>query len=348
MSRRAMKLRAIAWNARHLPSVIASRRRLRGVARAPDRLVDESWGDGFPAGVPQMLLPRPEDAGHSIEMADPRSERQLLYGWFPVEHVAGRSYRWAGPQAAVLIRLDSPAKRLRLDYAHVPVDIGGVDVRIRRLGVSDSLTPVWSTRLPWQYIDRSLENRSLGLPAGDYEVVFSVEQAWLEPPLRTRSLGFALAGMSFEESYDIVPGGLDMASSTVEEQLLSGWFEAEQSDGRSYRWASARASAIVRLAQESSGARLSYRFPPGPTGGLRISVREVDATETLWSTHLAWREGQWQEHALPLRLASGDYVVDFEAETTWSNPGQQDPAAPPESRSLGFALSALAFIGTGG
>jgi hypothetical protein len=284
VTHRRQKLRAIAWNARHLPSVLASRRRLRRAARAPDRLVDPSWGDGFPAGVPPILVPRPEGAGSRIEMADPRSEGQLLYGWFPPEHVAGRSYRWAAAQAAALIRLQAPAKRLRLEYAHVPVDIGGVDVRIRRLGSSDRLSPVWSTRLQWQYIERLIENRPLG-----------------------------------------------------------GWFEAEESAGRSYRWATGKASVIVSLEEESGSATLSYRFPPGPTGGLSISARELDVAEPVWSTRLQWGEGDWQEQTLSLRMAPGDYVLSFEAEATWSNPGQRDPALPPENRSLGFALSSLRF-----
>jgi hypothetical protein len=343
LPRRFVKLRAMAWNARHLPSVLASRRRLRRAARAPDRLVDPSWGDGFPAGVPPILVPRPEGARSRIETADPRSEGQLLYGWFPAEHASGRGYRWAAAQAAALIRLEAPTKRLRLDYAHVPVDIGGVDVRIRRLGSSDRLSPVWSTRLPWQYIECLIENRPLALPAGDYEVVFSTGRGWPEPPLETRSLGFALSAMSFEESYDVISGDLDMASSAVEDQLLSGWFEAEESAGRSYRWATAQASVIVRLAEESSSATLSYRFPPGRTGGLSISARELDAAEPVCSTRLEWREGEWQEETLSLRLAPGDYVLAFEAEATWSNPGQGDPALPPENRSLGFALSSLSF-----
>jgi GT2 family glycosyltransferase len=341
--RRAMKLKAIAWNVRHLGSVLATRRRLRRSARAPERLVDPSWGDAFPAGVPPILRPSSEQAGGAVDIADPRSERQLVHGWFPAEHVEGRSYRWAGIHAAALVRLDAPAKRLRLDYAHVPVDSGGVDVQLRRLGSADPLGAAWATHLPWQYLARSVENRPLDLTAGDYEVVFSVGHGWLEPPLKTRLLGFALSAMSFEESYDVVSGGLDMASPMVEDQLLSGWYEAEQSARLSYRWASGQASVIVRLAAEASSARLSYRFPPGSTGGLSISAREVDSAEPVWSVRLAWRDGEWQEERLSLRLAAGDYVLAFATEMTWSNPDQADAALPPESRTLGFALSGLSF-----
>jgi hypothetical protein len=65
----------------------------------------------------------------------------------------------------------------------------------------------------------------------------------------------------------------------------------------------------------------------------------------MWSTLLEWREGEWQQETLPLCLPAGDYVVAFEAEDTWSNPGERDAALPPENRSLGFALSSLRIGG---
>ena len=342
-SRRVLKLKAMAWNARHLPSVLASRWRLRRAPRVPDRLVDPSWGDGFPAGVPPRLTPRPESVGNGIDMADAGGDGQLTYGWFPAERVDGRSYRWAGEQAAALITLEAPAKRLRLDYAHVPVDIGGVEVGIRRLGSSEPLTPVWTTRLRWQYIARSVENHPLALPAGDYEVVFSVREGWSDPPLETRALGFALAGMSFDESYEIVSGGLDMASPAVEVQLVSGWFEAEQSAGRSYRWATGHAAAVVRLAESASSARLSYCLPPGPIGSLNVAVCRLDERRAVWSTRIAQHDAEWHEDSFPLQLPAGDYLVSFDADAAWSNPERQDPSLWAENRSLGFALSFLSF-----
>jgi GT2 family glycosyltransferase len=342
-ARRGVKLRAGAWNLRHLASALDARRRLRGAARVPERLVDRSWGDGFPAGVPPRGRPRPETASNAVDMADARSEGQLLYGWFPVERADGRSYRWAGVQAAALIRLEAPARRLRLDFAHVPVDVGGVDVSIRRPGSPEPLVPVWETHLPWQYIERAVESRALELPAGDYEVLFSAPRGWSDPPRETRSLGFALASMSFEEAWEIAAGGIDMAAETVEEQLLSGWFEGEESAGRRYRWAGEHAEAIARLEESASGVSLSFRFPPGPTGGLSVSARPVGAREAVWSNRMEWREGEWHEETLALRLPAGDYVVAFDAEAIWSNPGRRDTGLPPENRALGFALSSLVF-----
>ncbi len=99
----------------------------------------------------------------------------------------------------------------------------------------------------------------------------------------------------------------------------------------------------MRVAQNASNASLSYRFPPGPTGGLNITVRPVGSGEVQWSTRIAWRAEEWHEQTLPLRLAAGDYVVAFDTESTWSNPGREDRDLPPENRSLGFALSSLSL-----
>jgi GT2 family glycosyltransferase len=341
--RRAVKLKAMTWNARHARSVVASRRRMRNAPRPPDRLVDASWGDGFPAGVAPRLTPRPERAVNSIDMADPQSEAQLIHGWFPAERVDRRSYRWAGVQAAALVRLEAPARRLHLDYAHVPVDIGGIDVVIRRLDSSAPLSSVWNARLSWQYLARSIENHPLALAPGVYEVVFSVRDGWSDPPAETRSLAFALANMSFDASFDIASGGLDMASPEVEGQLVSGWYEPEQSASRSYRWAPGHAAVLVRLAQSVSCVLLNYCLAPGGIGGMNISLRPVDGPEAVWSGRIPWHDGDWHEDSFPVELAAGDYVVAFDTDETWCNPNQQDRTLPPENRSLGVALSSLSF-----
>jgi GT2 family glycosyltransferase len=340
--RRALKLRAAAWNGRHLPSVLASRCRLRRAPRVADRLLAPSWGDGFPAGVPPMLTPNPEDARNSIDMTDAKSERQLVHGWFPSEHVDGRSYRWAGVRAAALIRLGVPARRLRLDYAQVPVDIGGIDLDIRRLNSSDLLTPVWSTRLSWRYIARSVENHPLALPPGDYEVVFSAPKGWSDPPLETRSLAFALTSMSFESSFEIPSGGLDMASPDADGQLVNGWFEREHSDARSYRWAAGYAEAMLRVPERVGCARLSYCLPPVPSD-VTVALRAPEQQEPVWSTRIPWHDANWHDDIVPLHLTPGDYVVSFDAEAAWSNPGRSDPGLWAENRSLGFALSSISL-----
>ncbi len=343
-SRRLVKLRAMTWNTAHLPSALASRARLHRQPSAPSRLIDPSWGDAFPVGVPTRGTPNPETAINVLDMAEADSEDRLLYGWFPAEQADdGRRCRWAGTDAAALIELKAPARVLRLDYTHVPVDTGGIDLHIRRVGSSEPLKPVWSAHLPWQYTERTVENHLLKLPAGDYEVLFHAPEGWSDPPRETRLLALALARMSFEESYTLPDNSLDMSWPRIEDQLLNGWFEAEQSPDRGYRWIGGHAAAIVRLTGDADRARLNYRFPPGPSGDVQIALRPVDSPEVAWSARLPWREGEWHEEILPLRLGPGDYEVTFDAEATWSNPDGQDRDLPPENRSLGFALSSLSF-----
>ena len=138
-----------------------------------------------------------------------------------------------------------------------------------------------------------------------------------------------------------------MASPAVDEQLVSGWFESEQSPVRSYRWTTGYATAVVRLPEGASSARVSYCFPPGAVEGLEISVCPLAQAHAVWSTRIAWADADWHEDSFPLRLPPGDYVVSFAAKATWSNPGGGDPAFWAESRSLGFALSSLSFGGSG-
>jgi GT2 family glycosyltransferase len=339
---RALKFWAMAWNLRHLPSALACRWRLRGAPRVPDRLVDSTWGDGFPAGVAERLTPSPEHAGSRIDMADAYSKSQLIHGWFPVEHIERRSYRWAGTLAAALIRLEEPARRLRLDYVHVPVDIGAITLDLRPLGSPDRLAPVWSTSLTWQYVGRSVENHPVSLPPGDYEAVFSAREGWPESPLEARSLTFALASMSFDASYEIDAGGLDMASPNLEEQLVQGWFEPEQSADRHYRWATGHAAAVVRLTESASGARLAYRLSPHPSA-VNVALYPLDQRTPIWSMLIAGSDTDWHEDSFPLQLPAGDYLVAFDTDAPWSNPERRDPALPPENRSLGFGLSSLSF-----
>jgi GT2 family glycosyltransferase len=340
---RLLKLRAMAWNIGHLASVLACRRSLRGVPPVPERLVDEGWGDAFPAGVPPVTTPRLETARAGIEMADPRSADRLLYGWFPLESVDGRSYRWAGVQAAALIHLEVPARRLRLDYAHVPVDVGGVELLVRCLAGEEPLTAVLSIELSWQFTARSIENHPIALPAGDYEVVFSTAEGWREPPLKTRALSLALSSLSFEDGFEIEPGGLDMSSPCVEGQLVSGWLDAEHGPVGGYRWAGERAEAVVRLPAGATGARLSYRLPPRSIGGLTVSVSTLDQTGIARETELLWQDGEWHENELALELESGDYLVRFQTAGTWSNPEGGNAELWPESRTLGFAVASLQF-----
>jgi hypothetical protein len=276
-------------------------------------------------------------------MADSASEGQLVYGWFPVESVEGRSYRWAAPSAAALLRTEGPSRLLRLDYSQVPVDVGSVGLALREVGVDDPFRPLWSTNLKWRYAAQSVENHPLKLAPGDYEVVFSAEKGWSEGPLGVRSLSLALSSISLEEAFEASDGGIDMASPRVDQQLVSGWFEAEQGSGVSYRWAGAQAAGFVRLGRAVKQAQLDYRFPPISIGSLTITCTELGGEEGGQEARVAWRDGQWHAECLRFPLAAGEYLVVFTAEATWSNEGGKDPTLWPESRSLGFALASLRF-----
>lgn len=341
--RRRMKLRAMAWNARGLTSTLAQRRRLRELAGpVPARLIDRSWGDRFPAGMPPRRTPRPQGASGVLDMAEAGSEDGLLYGWFAAERRDGYTQRWAGVHAGALMRLQAPARRLVLSYASPPVDTGGVELLVRRPDAPEPLRPLWTTRLPWRTGDRSLERRLVELPAGDYEVLFSVPRGWCDPTRDTRSLGFALERMCFEESFEIPAGGLDMAAPEHAGQLMSGWFAAELDHGREFRWAGGHASALVRIEQAASSATLTYRFPPGPGEQVVVAARALDSPRAAWSTALG-RVAEWHEQTVALRLTPGEYVVSFDAQATWSNPERRDSGERADGRELGLAVAALAF-----
>jgi len=158
-------------------------------------------------------------------------------------------------------------------------------------------------------------------------------------------VAFALSSLTFADTFAVAPGGLDMTDAGAEEQLVNGWFEAEEGPVGRYRWGTGRAAAVVRLAEPAGAARLSYRLPPGPIGSLRIALTPLGTSRETWSTQLPWRDSEWREDSLALDLTAGDYLLSFGVDTTWSNPEGRDPAAGPESRALGFALSSLTFIG---
>jgi GT2 family glycosyltransferase len=340
---RMRKLAAIGWNARHLHSTLAARWRLRHATGAPDSLIADSWGDGFPAGLPLRPQPVPEQARASVEIADPGSAAALLDGWYPLESTDGQCQRWAAVHAAALVSLTRDARRLRLEYAHPPEDTGGVELSIRRILPDQPPREVWTDHLRWQYLARSIENRPIALPAGDYELRFDAAHGWAEPPSRVRSLGLALRGLSFEEHFEVLAGGLDCSAAPSEDQLVCGWFDAEQGPHGSYRWTSEHAAAVVRAARKPNDVRLLYRLPPAPGGAVTLALTPLGASEQAASWRIDWRPGEWCEEAFSAELAPGDYLLEIDAEATWSNPGARDPKLPPENRSLGFALAALRF-----
>jgi GT2 family glycosyltransferase len=346
--RRALKLMAVTWNLRHLPDTLRRRWHLRGSPAPPDHLVDPSWGEGFPPAMPPLLRPDPAMAKDAVDASDADAVEQLSYGWYPTEEIGGRAHTWSAPQAAALVSLDSPARRLRLEYAQAPLDTGGVDVSIRRTGGRDPFVPMWRRHLAWQFIERCVQNHPVDLPPGDYEVAFSTPRAFTAPPFETRKLGFALAEMSFHEAFELAGDGLQMGRAGSSEQLVSGWFEAETNDEEVYRWAGGHAAVVVRSSRRAGTMRMRYCLPPGRTDGLRLAVRRLHRARELFRAELAYVDPAWRSEDFAVSLPAGDYLVTFDAPSTWSNVDGSDRDFWPENRSLGFALAALEFDGDDG
>ena len=83
MSRRYLKLRAMAWNARHLPSVLSSRRRLRASSSSPGSADRSFLGRRLPGWRAAALHAASGEAPATASTWQIRdSEDQLLYGWF--------------------------------------------------------------------------------------------------------------------------------------------------------------------------------------------------------------------------------------------------------------------------
>lgn len=344
--RRELKRQALRWNLRHLPSTLRVRWRLRAAPRVPSRLIDPSWGEDFPAGVPKLVRPEPEDAGATVDMAVPEVEELLPYGWFPAEKIRERWYRWSARKSSLLVSLQRPVGKLRLEYAHAPQDIGGVALSIHRVGAVDPLTAVWETKLRWQFTERAVENHPLVLPAGDYEVRFAADATWSDPPREFRELAFALSRLAFEDAPPPAPAGLDMSTPGADAQLVQHWFEPEQIGERAYRWGGAGASAIVHLSAPARSMRIMYCLPPASIGAVEVAACRVGRARPSWSSTIEWRDGSWHTESVACRLGPGDYVVSFHPRSTWSNPGGIDSSRSPENRSLGIAVAEISFDGS--
>jgi GT2 family glycosyltransferase len=338
-ARRRLKLRAMIWNVRHGPSLLVARRRLSKALPLPERLLDGSWGDGFPVGLALLSQPNVESAAPVLAMAS-GGEEQLVYGWFPREEVQGRSYRWAAAWARSLLSVDHRVRRLHLDFAHVPVDTGGVDVSLRRPG---AVEPAWTSHLDWQFLARTVENHVVSLEPGVYEVSFAARAPWSSPPQETRALGLALSEVSLHESFEIPDGRIEMGSPAAPDQLVSGWYDAESGPEGAFRWGGSRAEAVVRLVGAVEAVRIRYRLPPAPTDGMRLELLALEGGEPHWSASVPWEDGEWHERRLTVGVAPGEYRLRLAARDAWSNPARRDPALWAENRTLGFAIARVAF-----
>lgn len=336
---RAARLRAAAWNLRHLESILGARRRLRGAPRPPRELKDPSWGDGFPAAVPEVTKPDPERVGATFSIASDTHAAQLVHGWYPIERLGEERVRWAAASAALLLASDLPTRRLRLDYTPTAGPNGEVELYVRRVGSKGE--PV-TMRLPWLYVSRAVENRPIDLPAGLFEVSLRARPGWREPPNGLRSLALAVREVRLVSDIELPPGGLHMADPPTLEQLAYGWYALERdASGRHFRWSAAEAAVIVRLDAPVASLRLRYLLPPEPTAGVKVRVGDPGGGATPAEFHLAWQPG-WREEQLPLEIPAGEHLITFAAET-WVAPSERASGPGLPRRELGVALSALVF-----
>ena len=206
-----------------------------------------------------------------------------------------------------------------------PSDIGRVDLFVRQLGSLDPLTPVWA--LICRGSSSRGRSRTIRSPARR-RLRSRVQRAEGGPIRRARLArsAFALAGHLLHR--DIRSplrrprhGVARRGGATRERMVRTG--------AKPRRAATAGPPGMPRRSCASQRARrsvrVSYCLPPGPIGGLRISVCPLEQSRAVWSTRIAWHDADWHEDSIPLRLADGDYVVSFDAEATWSNPGAGRP-----------------------
>jgi GT2 family glycosyltransferase len=327
-----LKLQAARWNARHVTSAALARMRLRGIESAPGRLYEQSWESRT---VPWPCAPDPAAASHRVDMARAEVEASLLYGWFWTEQADGHSFRWAAQHAAVIVRLEEPARRLRVRYRLPAAATAGVVVSVLP---ASSLIPALVVEL---YPHGQEVNYPVDLAAGEYEVQFNAREPWRDPDPRkdSRLLGVGLSLVSFEAAPRRVAAGLDMAAG-VEDQLLYGWYSSEHAGGRSFRWAGAKAAALVRLVEPSGQVELVYRLPPQPIGPVSVELCEVGQTEGAWSVDIPWEDGSWRRQTWPLSLPAADYEFRVTAGLGWSDPDV-------EHRGISLAVSSLSLSPAG-
>ena len=305
---RVQKLRSIAWNMRHLPSALRSRRRMRGQPSAPERAAGRLVGGRLSGRRPAAPAARRRSGpGRS---RDGRTARrgQLLYGWFPAERVDGRGYRWAATSAAALVHLDRPATsaasgvRARAGrHRRGRGAASGGSAQPEPLGERLAHTPCLAVHRDarWRTIQSSCR-RETTKSASPQPTVGLIRRV-----RRARS-AFALSSLCVRELLEITPGGSTWAPPSGRQavgiRLVRTPNKMEQ---RHFRWATGRAALSVRSRQRASARPLSYRCPLRLPAGCAIALRAGGAPQASGRRQLAWRPGEWRKESLPLELDAG-------------------------------------------
>jgi hypothetical protein len=138
-----------------------------------------------------------------LDMDSPGAAEQLVNGWFELERNEQHAFRWGGGEAAAVVDLPRPATSMEMTYAMPPGRTAGLRVAIMPLQEDREL---FSVELPYDDAAWRVERLPLSLAAGAYVVCFRAVQTWSnadgrdrEGPRENRSLGFALARLSFED-----------------------------------------------------------------------------------------------------------------------------------------------------
>ena len=139
------------------------------------------------------------------------------------------------------------------------------------------------------------------------------------------------------------PASASTSSGQAADGLLPyGWFPPEDSDGRSYRWATTRAAVLVCLqaAGEAPAPRLQARpgRPRRGRGRAIGSLGNADPAEAVWRARLGLAIHRSLGREPPAGAPAGGTTNSlFSAIRGWSHP-------PAETRSLALALASVAFL----
>ena len=170
---RSIPLLAWLWNLAHLPSLISQR---RGRRPDPNRywgLIAQTW-DTYPPILPEEHVSSTDltRAGDRAQIGTEGDLPHLLFGWYPAEIDGEGPFRWAAPEASLLIRTMKRPDHLGLSL-RIARPGQRVEVLLRPLGSLEALFR-WNLRpgLQWQEFELPVH-----LQAGDYELLLRCQPA---------------------------------------------------------------------------------------------------------------------------------------------------------------------------
>lgn len=186
--RHEIKREALAWNLRHLPSLLRGRLALLGRPRPPRELFDPSPGERFVVEPPVGGRPSWDELGAAVVL-DEDGSPGLAFGWHAPERESDYWFAWAGASSALVFDLDSPAEKLQLRLRQPPWALGPLRLELRSL---EQPGRAWNFVL----VPRGTEWRTQELPAllpdGRYVLLLSAPAAAPNEPNEARTIGVAI------------------------------------------------------------------------------------------------------------------------------------------------------------